>query len=57
MGMARSCIRERGASVGVKLVIEIRITIKHCIVNRIQFWTKLGFEGSEESICLIKNIK
>ena len=50
-------VRERSASVGVKLVIEIRITIKHCIVNSIQFWRKLGFEGSEESICLIKIIK
>ena len=50
-------VTERSAYVGVKVGILIRIPIKHCIVHSIIFWRKLGFEGSEDSICLIKSIK
>jgi len=50
-------VKERSASVGVKLAITIRIPMKHCIVNSIVFWKKLGFVGLEDSIFLIKNIK
>ena len=51
-------VKQRGASVGVKISIVIRIPLKHCIVNSvISFWRKLGFEGFEHSICFIKNIK
>ena len=49
-------VKERSAFVGAKVAILIRIPIKHCIVHSIIFWRKLGFEGSEESICLIKTI-
>ena len=50
-------VKERSAYVGVKIAILIRIPIKHCIVHSIVFWRKLGFEGSEDSISLIKTIK
>ena len=56
--MVRICIsvlKTRGASVGVKISIVIRIPLKHCIVNSVSFWS--GFEGFEHSVCLIKNIK
>jgi GNAT superfamily N-acetyltransferase len=50
-------VKQRTASVGVKITILIRIPMKYCIVNSIRFWRKLGFEGCEDSICLIKTIK
>jgi len=50
-------VKERSAFVGAKLSVLIRVPIKHCIVHSISFWRKLGFEGSEDSICLIKTIK
>ena len=50
-------VKERSAFVGLKVAILVRIPIKHCIVHSIIFWRKLGFEGSEDSICLIKTIK
>ncbi len=50
-------VKQRAASVGVKISIVIRIPLKHCIVNSVSFWRKLGFEGFEHSICLVKNIK
>lgn len=50
-------VKQRTASVGVKITILIRIPMKHCIVHSIRFWRKLGFEGCEDSICLIKTIK
>jgi GNAT superfamily N-acetyltransferase len=52
-----NAVKERTASVGVKITILIRIPMRHCIVNSIRFWRKLGFEGFEDSICLIKTIK
>jgi hypothetical protein len=43
-------VKQRGASVGVKISIVIRIPL-NCIVNSVSFWRKLGFEGFEHSIC------
>ena len=46
---------DRGASVGVK-VAAIRISLRQCIVKSVSFWKKHGFDGSEESSCLIKTL-
>ena len=51
-------VMERSAFVGVKVAILIRMPIKHCIVHSIViFWRKLGFEGSEDSICFTRTTK
>ena len=50
-------VKERSAFVGAKVAILLKIPIKHCILHSIIFWRKLGFEGFEDSICLIKTIK
>ena len=47
---------DRSASVGIKTVM-IRISLKPCIVHSIEFWKMNGFNGSTNSVCLIKNIK
>ena len=46
----------RSVSLGVKSVT-MRITMKECIRSSFDFWKKLIFVGSNNSVCLIKQIK
>ena len=50
-------VKERSASVGVKVTIVVRIPMKPCIVKSFSFWRNLGFEGFGDSVCLIKKLK
>ena len=49
-------VYDRGASVGLKKLAIIRISMKQCIVNSTSFWNKQGFDGGKESAYLTKSI-
>jgi len=46
----------RSVKVGVKSVT-LRVTLKECILSGVLFWKKKDFEGSANSVCLIKQLK
>ena len=46
----------RSDSLGVKSAT-VRVSMKECIRNSFKFWKNLKFQGYDDSICLIKQIK
>lgn len=48
-------VYDRSASVGVKVAI-IRVSLKQCIVHSTKFWNTQGFDGSKDSVCLLKKL-